>query len=356
MDGRVGARPRVLHITECYAGGVETMLRHYAALVPEADHLLLANSRRGAAVGDAAGTGLFAEVLPLPEDHRGAIAEVTRQVRRRRPDVIHAHSSFAGAYARLGAGWLPGMRRRIAYTPHGLAVEDASRSRLSRVGYAAVETALSPLTGVFAGCSTREDELLGRLNPWIRRRPVRNAVPAANTAEVDWSPNAPATIGIAARIAPQRRPEMFAAVAGELRRRRPELRMIWIGDGDPAGRAVLVAAGVEVTGWLPRAEVLRRVAGLSVYLHCASQDGFPLAVLEAVGIGVPVVVPDIPSLHECPDGARYRDTGGATAAVLAALEDPAAAAAAWAPLLARYGEPALRDSLRALYLPAGGSA
>lgn len=354
MATRVEERPRVLHIAECYTGGVQSMIDRYAALTPGAEHLLLANSRRGAEMGDAAGTGLFAEVLPLPEEHRGAIAEVTRQVRRLRPDVIHAHSSFGGAYARLGAGWLPGMRRRIAYTPHGLAVEDASRTRRSRAGFAAAETALSPLTGSFAGCSTREDELLGRLNPLIRRRPIRNAVPAADIAGLDWTPAEPPIVGIAARISPQRRPALFAGIARRLREERPGVRLTWIGDGDPEARAVLEDAGVEVTGWLDRGEVLRRVAGLSAYLHCASQDGFPLAVLEAAGIGVPAVVPDIPSLRECPDRARYRDADGAVAAVLDALDDPAGVAGAWTPLLERYGEPALRTALHGLYrIPAG---
>lgn len=356
MATRVEERPRVLHIAECYTGGVQSMIDRYAALTPGVEHLLLANSRRGAEMGDAAGTGLFAEVLPLPEDHRGAIAEVTRQVRRLRPGVIHAHSSFGGAYARLGAGWLPGMRRRIAYTPHSLVFEAGERPAPVRAGYAAAELALSPLTGVFAGCSTREDELLGRLNPLIRRRPIRNAVPAAEITGLRWSPAEPPTVGIAARIAPQRRPDLFIEAVAGIRRRRPEVRAVWIGDGDPATRSRLEAAGVRVTGWLDRAEVLRRVAGLSAYLHCAHHDGFPLAVLEAAGIGVPVVVPEIPSLRECPDRARYRDAAGAAAAVLDALADPRGNAGAWAPLLADYGEPALRAALHGLYRVPGAAA
>jgi glycosyltransferase involved in cell wall biosynthesis len=71
----------------------------------------------------------------------------------------------------------------------------------------------------------------------------------------------------------------------------------WVGAGeDQAGLAMLEAAGVRVTGWLPSAEVAAVLARHSVYLHTATWEAAaPIAVFDAISAGVVVVARRIPA-------------------------------------------------------------
>ncbi|WP_448852721.1 glycosyltransferase family 4 protein [Corynebacterium sp. 335C] len=343
------SRRTILHVTECYGGGVESMLRRYASVAPDARHVLLWNARRTADPGDPAATGLFDELIAMPEGHAGAVRAVRRAVRDVRPDLVHAHSSFAGAYARLALGWDPRTRGLVAYTPHGLIIEDSGRPLPKRLVFLGAEAVLSLLGGTFAGCSPREDRLLGRINPFPRRRPIPNGLVAGEVPDLEWEPGKPPEVGIAARIDAVRRPDVFADVARRVRAEHPDVRFTWIGDGPADLRALLEDAGVEVTGWAPKEEVLRRMSGLSAYLHCAAQDGFPVAVLEAFAVGVPVLVPSIAAFADCPGEVRYDGAAEAARRTLGVLDHPGEVLRAWDPIRRRHSPEAFAHAVRALY-------
>jgi glycosyltransferase involved in cell wall biosynthesis len=81
-------------------------------------------------------------------------------------------------------------------------------------------------------------------------------------------------------------------------------RVVFIGDGvdrtavlQGAARAG-IGAGVQVTGLIERDEVYRRLADASVVVSAARGEGLPVAVLEAMACGVPVVLSDIPPHRE----------------------------------------------------------
>ncbi|MGO1950146.1 MAG: glycosyltransferase, partial [Mycobacteriaceae bacterium] len=155
-----------------------------------------------------------------------------------------------------------------------------------------------------------------------------NALAGDHPAEPDsWSPPAdgePPVIGVVSRVTPQRDPAFFAETARLIRAERPGTRFTWIGDGDGKDSELvdlLEDAGVEVTGWLSGDELRARVAGLSLVIHTARWDGFPMAVLEVRRIGVPLLVRDIPALQECPATARFDTPRDAAAKALEILDD-----------------------------------
>lgn len=342
----------ILHVTECYGGGVESMIRRYASVAPDARHVLLWVNRRGMP-GDPHAAGLYDAIRDLPATHPAAIATVARTVREVQPDLIHAHSSFAGVYARVACGLHPRWRGRVAYTPHGLAVENHGKSRAYRFVFAGVEAAMAPFGGIAAACSMREAEVLRRLNPIARRHPIPNGLVGGEIPQDSWAPADSPEVVIAARISPERRPALFADVAESVRAERPAVRFTWIGDGAPELRAILEDAGVTVTGWAGRPELLRRMTAASVYLHCATQDGFPVSVLEAMAVGMPILVPEIPAFAECPVEARYTDAADAAGKLLAALAAPGANRGAWEPLRQARSPRAFAAAVRDLYgLPA----
>lgn len=81
-----------------------------------------------------------------------------------------------------------------------------------------------------------------------------------------------------------------------------ELR--YVGDGAQRSRIVReadrsgLASRVEVTGSVERDEVYRHVARSSAYVSTSRGEGLPVAVLEAMACGRPVVLSDIPPHRE----------------------------------------------------------
>ncbi len=73
--------------------------------------------------------------------------------------------------------------------------------------------------------------------------------------------------------------------------------MAWVGGGGggrgEAGATALREAGIEISGWTGRDEVLRELGEATAYLHWTAWDGLPLSVLEAMAIDAVVVASDI---------------------------------------------------------------
>lgn len=124
----------------------------------------------------------------------------------------------------------------------------------------------------------------------------------------------------------------------------PHAELTIVGDGPSRRSLEAAAAGLPVSfaGQLRREELdaqLRR-ASVAVFpsrrAASGDQDGLPVAMLEAMGSGLPVVASDLPGLNEA---VTHEVTG-----LLVAPDDPAALASALAQLA---GDPSLRARLGA---------
>lgn len=341
---------KILHVTECFAGGVGTAVNMYASLVPEHEHMVLYTARRANSPAEP-DPALFSKSWRLPHEHRVAIDTVRRVRDEVAPDVIHAHSSFAGAYVRL-AQW-HGSRRHTptVYTPHGVAFARRDISALHRAVFYSAEWALSWRTSVFAPCGQWEGEVLHRLNRRIPQVVIPNATMPTG---VTWNPTGAPTVAISGRVTPQRSPELFAAIACQVHRERPDVEFQWLGGGDADLTASLQRAGVHVTGWLDKDDLYSRLAGVNVGLHTALWDGYPMAVLEMNDIGVPVLIQNIPALRECPAEARFDGVDDAARKVIRAIDEPEALRNAWEKVQDNHSVATLTDALHECYSKAGG--
>lgn len=266
------------------------MLRDYVAHTPGIEHHVLGRAVPGEdVVSDLRAAG--ADVRLLPPGTAAAVREVSSVARAVRPDLLHAHSSIAGLYVRSA----PGVRRRaIVYTPHGYAFERRDVSSAARVLFQVAERLMMVRTAAVIAVAAREAELAQKLAVGKPVHLVHNAVDVRPRA----LPGASSGTGVvgAGRLTAAKDPAFFAAAARVARRTAPEITWTWLGGGDDRMAQHLQESGVEVSGWLTRDELLRRMSAASVYVHSAAWEGCPVTLLEAAGLGLPIVAREIPAL------------------------------------------------------------
>ncbi|MBG6085435.1 glycosyltransferase family 4 protein [Zhihengliuella flava] len=276
---------KILHVTECYAGGVSRAINSLSEATKQHSHSII---KHGV---DRPEPELFDRVEDLGKGHLRRFRAVYRAFRSFSPDLVIAHSSWAGFYAR---STLP--PRTVLYEPHCYVFDDPGRTWIARQTYRAAEKLFAPLSLGTLVLSEHEDRLAKELH----RRGKRFALPNAPTLPVLESAERRKTmlssgylnVVMVGRLAPQKDPDFFASVAQLVHG--SGIRLTWIGDGDAAYRHKLEGAGVEVTGWLDAAALQERLKAADIYFHSASYEGFPLSVLDAWAVGLPVFSRDIP--------------------------------------------------------------
>lgn len=291
VDGRAAS---VLHVSEAFGGGVVAAVHAHVGATPEFEHVLAFSDRPETPLS---GHDLdpFDAIASLPATPVAAIRTIRRILQRRRVDVIHAHSVIGGALARIAAV-SPDVP--VVYSPHCFAHLRADRSRVQRDLYRMVETRLARFTAVYAACSPYELEQAAALAPRVTRVYVPNAVAASDEPQPIGRNGTVHILGDG-RLCAQKDPAFFAQAVRAIRASGMEVDAAWIGDGEAKLRRRLEAADIEVTGWLPREESLKRLAQPGgIYLHTARWEGFPYAILEAQAAGLPMIVRHIPTLAD----------------------------------------------------------
>ena|ERR1700722_3280182 len=287
---------RIVHVTESLATGVLSVLSslmhgqsrdgHDVTLVgsqlksdtpPTWRDMLPASAR-------FVDVPMYREISPRKD--LVSLRSLWREIRALDPDVVHLHSSKAGALGRVAC--LP-LRAVVVYQPHGLAYLRRDISGTSRTAYRSIERLLALLGSTVVACSEGERAALDGVVPRSRSAVVANGVDLSTVPQASLSATR-LRIGTCGRISPQKRPAFFAEVARTLR---DEADFVWIGDGDADGKERLLGAGVRVTGWRTRAEALRDVGRLQVYIQTSAWEGMPVSVIEAMAAGLPIVATDI---------------------------------------------------------------
>ena len=303
---------RVLQVLE---PGVDGVFRHVEGLVgylaANGHEVGLAfSSRRGSPaldrlvrrVSDAGHPVLDLRVANAPQPGDvAALVRLARLIGRWRPDVVHAHSSKAGALARLLG---PFFRCPVIYTPH--AYFGMGRAGLKASVFTAIERCLG---GVGRTVHVSEDEAeFGRsrlgLEPGRavvvtngidvgRFRPPMDGAEKAACRRSLGLPEAPVLIGTLGRLSYQKDPETtYRAVAGLLRAGAVEL--VHVGAGELEGRCGALAGELGISGCVHRIGYLDDPAAfyrcLDLFVLTSRYEGLSLAVLEALATNLPVVL------------------------------------------------------------------
>jgi glycosyltransferase involved in cell wall biosynthesis len=347
---QAGCPLQVLHVVESLGSGVATALEGYIRNTPGHVHTVLAWRRDGAHTGDALDR-LAAAMLSLPPGRLAQLRAVRRHVAQLRPDVIHAHSSYAGLYVRL----LRRPGRSLVYTPHGFSFERRDVSAAFRGVFWLTEALLSLRGACVAAVGPREARLAERLPGRQLVLYVPNVADdlqlAKSTPDHRTGETGRLRAAAMGRITAQKSPGFFRSAASLSQKFGLPIDWVWVGGGDPEDEQALREAGVLVTGWCSRSAALGWLSTADVYVHTAAWEGAPLSVLEAAALNLPILARRSAALEALGLEPLY-DTPEAIVAATKALFDERHREhlrARSQRLLERHGPDAQRRMLEHLY-------
>lgn len=256
------------------------------------------------------------------------VRALARLIRSGYFDIVHVHSPLPGSVARIVTWSIPKSKRpKVVTTEH-----------LPWYG-------LHPLTRLVNRLTIRRDdkviavseEARASFPPWLRERatvvvhgvPIEaiqeNRAKRADVRDELGLSEDEFVIGCVAVMKPAKNYPSLIEAFTQLAQFETRARLVIVGDGPESERVEQLVAdsgySQRVLQLGRRSDVPRLMSAFDCFSLASIYEGFPVAVMEALASGLPIVATDV-------SGLRDRLTGE-TAAILVPCNDPTAMARAW---------------------------
>lgn len=299
---------RIVHVAGSadWGGGeryLELMARH---LDREAFALEVIAPAPGALCGRLAALGVPAHVVDLGAlVSPRAVVRLAGALRRLAPDLVQSHGARSNFYTRLAAR-LAGVRAVVSTVHNAIADYPVSAARLAV--YRAMDRLTLPLTtrvlcvaAALARGYPGRSVIVGNGIDLDDFDPLR-AGPAAAALRQTLAPGGGSLVGFVGRLTPQKDPLAFVALIAAVRRERPDVHGVIVGDGPLRAEVERAVAARGLGAWCrvlgARDDVAALLAALDVFVLTSLSEGFPFVVLEAMALERPVVATAVNGVPE----------------------------------------------------------
>ncbi|HEX4154008.1 MAG TPA: GT4 family glycosyltransferase PelF [Acidobacteriaceae bacterium] len=276
--------------------------------------------------------GVESHVLPCRgQIDRHVPAAIRELVRQTGADVVHAHGYKADAYTcvALRGGSVP-----LISTCHNWLDDDRAVRLYGRLD----RWVLRRFDGVVAVSDEVRKRLVGAGVRGERIRLIGNGIPLRRFADAQqsraqrYAQDSTLKIGLVGRLSREKGIDVFLRAAAKVIRKRPEMEFVVAGDGpersslERLAKELGIAEKVFLLGRMD--DMPRFYASVDVLAVASRKEGLPIAVLEGMASGLPVIataVGDVPKVIR--DGetgllVRSDDPDGMAAAMEGMIEDP----------------------------------
>ena len=307
---------KIVHVTECLAGGVLTFLVNLTAQLDQEKHIIIYGKRDNTPKNVER---LFGDNVSLiywksaqreirPKQDFAALRELLHDLKHIPDiDILQLHSSKAGVLGRV-ASRLLGLQKRTFYLPHGVSFARQDVSPKKRQFYILIEKIANAFAGTVIACSSSERDLLtanGIKNVVV----INNGIAVPDKEPMYKQPGKPIVFGTVGRITFQKNPQLFNQIAQHFQSD-DRVKFLWIGDGE-LRHEIQESDQVQVTGWVTPDEVQNYLKQVDVYLSTSLWEGLPLSVLEAMALGKPLLLSDcvgnVDTVEQGVNGFLYHD-------------------------------------------------
>lgn len=339
---------RVVHIAQA-AGGVEQYIKMLLKYMDSTkfENILIA-SKDYHAENYTNLVDAFEQVDMLREigmNDLNAARKVRTLIKQYKPDIVYAHSSKAGAIARIAN---LGLKNRLLYNPHGWAF-NMKCSAIKKILYTAIERMEAPFCDriICISEAERESALAKKICADSKLQVIFNGIDVEayeqkkhekiNKTTLKIQEDA-FVVGMVGRISPQKAPDVFIRAAKLIKREIPNAHFIIVGSGEMENDVKRYAKqnGLEdclhITGWVDNP--LDYVELFDVACLLSRWEGFGLVLPEYMMVGKPIVASNVDAI---PNIIRDGENG-----ILVDVDDPRKVCDS---VLKLYYYPQLREKL-----------
>lgn len=276
---------KIAHVVEPFSSGIITSIIQLCSGLPGYEHIVVHGTRTSQDSLDGVKSRFPEETGFYVWKHAGREINIVKDIRatislfqilrKTAPDVVHLHSSKAGAIGRPVAKIL--RIKNVIYSPQGAAFVRMDISKTTRRLYVFIEKFLARVCGqVVCSCKSEHEAYNEQNIPCVY---VNNGI-EINGAGLNRPTNKKVvTIGCAALATTQKNPKWFNEIAEHFEKREG-VKFLWIGDGEL--RYELSSENIKVTGWKDRIETAKLIKKIDIYLSTSGWEGLPFAVIEAM--------------------------------------------------------------------------
>jgi glycosyltransferase involved in cell wall biosynthesis len=290
-------------------------------------------------------------------------------MRRERPAIVHTHTAKAGALGRTAA--LMARVPVVVHTYHGHVLSGYFHP-LTSLFFRGVERALAPTSDILLTVSESVKDDLVRLGVAPRGRvrvlplgldlePFAGAIPKGTLKrEANWGSDS-RVVGVVGRLVTIKDLDTFIEAATIIASKMDDVRFAVVGDGEERGRLEARASGlgnrIHFFGW--RKDPAAVLGDLDVVVNTSLNEGTPVALIEALAAGRPVVATAVGGTPDLLNGGRFgalvpaRSPKQMARAIQAVLDSPETshqvAARGQAAVLSAYSVARLLNDMASLY-------
>lgn len=278
-------------ITQSELGGAQTVVVQLANNLSKEHQVILAAGQGDGKMWDMVDDKVIRENCPhlqrsisLKNDLLAAI-ELRKLYNKYKPDIVHLHSSKAGTLGRIV---FPS--KRTVYTVHGF-----DSVRLAFRKFLPIERCLQHFCKAIVGVSKYDEKHLIEEGIKNNVSTVYNgiSVPDCSTLQpLDVLSTEKKKILSIARVFPQKKPDLFVAVAKLL----PQYEFIWIGNQREVTEFGELPDNCHFVGNIPNAGAYCSKA--DILMLPSNYEGLPMVILEAMSFGKPVVASNVGGISE----------------------------------------------------------
>ncbi len=219
-----------------------------------------------------------------------AFFEIKKIAKEVKPDIIHFHSSKAGALGRFAFN---GRKVPLFYTPHGYSFVAAECSGIKKKLYYFIEWLCARRKCTTISCGKGEYEDTRKLTK--NSLYINNGINIEDLELIKEKATAFShsfTVYTLGRVCYQKNPFMFEKIANRL----PDVKFIWVGGGELESE--LKSPNITITGFLDREKALNYAINSDVFLFTSFGEALPMSLLESMYLEKPCVVSDVKGNHD----------------------------------------------------------
>lgn len=228
-----------------------------------------------------------------------------RIIKQLKPDIVYAHSSKAGAFARIAD---LGLNNKVIYNPHGWAF-NMQQSAKKKEMYKWVEKISAHFCDKIVCISDAEKEsaLRKKICKPSKSQVIYNGI---DLEEIEKTtpmsrdqlgiPDDAFVVGMVGRLSKQKAPDTFVKAAKLIKEKIPNAFFLMVGDGELRDQIenlinqYNLSSSFLITGWVDNPTAYMKIMDVGMLL--SRWEGFGLVLPEYMACGVPIVATNVDAI------------------------------------------------------------